>query len=107
MKKHTNNELRDKAYLAKQRLRLGGYQASNAVATQATSKAITQQDEKLYKRICKMLDTDGDISDPIGSLLDKDIYDGLDSRGKQRYVLELSAKFREMSERYRLDRIQN
>ena len=51
-----------------------------------------------------MLDDNPDEPAPIGRLIDKEVYMSLDEGGKQRYVLELSKKFRELSERYYSER---
>ena len=37
---------------------------------------------------------------PIGQLVDRTVFDKLDEANRQRYILELSAKFRELRERY-------
>ena len=57
-------------------------------------------DDSMYNKVCKMLDRDSDITNPIAELLDREKYDSLDPSGKQRYIMMLSAKYRELSERY-------
>lgn len=52
-----------------------------------------------------MLDKDDDPINPIGMLIDREVYDKLDAMGKQKYVLHLSKKYREMKERYALEKI--
>ena len=59
-----------------------------------------ERDERLYGKVRDMLDRDEDVSDPIGRLVDREVFDSLDDGNKQRYILELSAKFRELKERY-------
>ena len=61
-------------------------------------------DDSMYLKVCKMLDNDSDITNPIAELVDKEKYAALDSNGKQRYIMMLSAKYQELSERYRLER---
>ena len=51
-----------------------------------------------------MLDKDNDITNPIAELVDKEKYASLDSNGKQRYIMTLSAKYQELSERYYQER---
>ena len=61
-------------------------------------------DDSMYLKVCKMLDRDSDITNPIAELLDREKYDSLDPSGKQRYIMMLSAKYRELSERYYAER---
>ena len=127
MKKEMS-EIKRRAMLAKQRLKMGYWQKmqserdligcsteNRAVIESAREARIktferdsrralgddfAERDEKLYGRVRRMLDEDEDVTDPIGRLVDKSEYDRLDSANKQRYILELSAKFRELRERY-------
>ena len=59
-----------------------------------------ERDEKLYGKVKNMLDENEDVTDPIARLMDRSEYDRLDPDNKQRYILELSAKFRELKDRY-------
>ncbi len=61
-------------------------------------------DDSMYLKVCEMLDRDRDITNPIAELLDKEKYNALDPSGKQRYIMLLSAKYRELSERYYAER---
>lgn len=66
--------------------------------------AYSDKDQDLYKKICKMLDEDRIIINPINELMDKKYYDTLSFEGKQRYILDLSEKYRQMKERYDRER---
>ena len=127
MKKEMS-EIKRRALLAKQRLKMGYWQrmreeqdrvaeATNDSAVirsarnarlrefeQQSRRALgddfAERDERLYGKVRDMLDRDEDVSDPIGRLVDKEVFDSLDDSNKQRYILELSAKFRELKERY-------
>jgi hypothetical protein len=59
-----------------------------------------EQDQILYKKICKMLDEDRIVINPIKELIDKKYYDSLSLEAKQKYIFDLSDKYREMKERY-------
>jgi len=59
-----------------------------------------EQDQILYKKICKMLDEDRIIINPIKELIDKKYYDSLSLEAKQKYIFDLSDKYKEMKERY-------
>ncbi len=128
MAKNKVNELKKRALLAKQRLRMGYWQRLEAERGEllaglcdendakkiqrerverdelfATNAKRAKSEEKLYERVCKILSSDEDVLNPIGQLIDKATYAALDDGGRQRYVLEISKKFRELSERYYLE----
>lgn len=123
------SELKKRALLAKQRLRMGYWQKmqSDRLRMEAenvdgdkiaklqrlkldrdvmrvTDEARAREEEKLYARVCEILERDEDTLSPIGQLIDKEAYQRMDEAGKQKYVLELSEKFRELSRRYYLER---
>lgn len=56
-------------------------------------------DELLYKRVCEILDSNS-VVNPIGELIDRRIFNGLDSESKQKYINNLNNKFRELKARY-------
>lgn len=127
MKKEMS-EIKRRALLAKQRLKMGYWQRmqdeqsrmadatkNSALIESARSARLrefemdsrralgddfAERDERLYGKVRDMLDKDEDVTDPIGRLVDRDIFDKLDADNRQRYILELSAKFRELKERY-------
>ena len=125
------SELKKRALLAKQRLKMGYWQRlererremeesssmgeRNITELQrakirrdamfATDEQRFRQEESLYEKVCKILDEDSDTLSPIGQLIDKEKYQKLDECGKQKYILELSKKFRELSRRYYLEHV--
>lgn len=118
-------ELKKRCWLAKQRLKMGYFdsvrrnetdsETLNASAQvsmrtptgqyEAAATALSPADEKMYKKVCDMLGSSEVTLNPIGQLIERDIYDGLDPAGKQRYILELSDKFRQLQERYRRENV--
>ncbi len=60
--------------------------------------------DEFYLRVKAMLDECGEVSDAIGRLTDKAYYATLSYEEKQRYNLELSAKYLAALERYRKER---
>ena len=125
------SELKKRALLAKQRLKMGYWQRleqerremeeSSDMCTRniselqrekirrdamcATDEQRYRQEELLYEKVCRILDEDSDTLSPIGQLIDKEKYQKLDECGKQKYILELSKKFRELSHRYYLEHV--
>ena len=123
------SELKKRALLAKHRLKIGYWQqVTEKKSTELTKenggtimeKLIKDEikekferdmnkelgntqvlkEEAFFEKVCKILDDDEDTINPIGKLIERDVYDNLDDVNKQRYILELSKKFREMSARY-------
>lgn len=127
MKKEMS-EIKRRALLAKQRMKMGYWQkmqeerdkmmtrtedssriemASNLrrreferTNNMALGDDFAEKDEKLYIKVKDILENDENTLNPIGQLVDQTVYDSLDEANKQRYILELSAKFRELRERY-------
>lgn len=117
-------ELKRRCWLAKQRLKMGYWDSLKREKEQSDGKdtalrsmaveyarrvnrdaeiaasAPSVTDEKMYRKVCEILDADEVALNPIGQLIDRAVYDKLDPAGKQRYVLELSEKFRELQARY-------
>lgn len=110
---YQTGELKKRAWLAKQRLKMG-YWESVKTDTESdepvrgsrmiSNESLTSGDEKLYRKVCAILDRDELTINPIGQLIDGEVYAGLDAAAKQRYILELSDKFRELKERYYRER---
>jgi len=59
-----------------------------------------EQDQQLYKKISKMMEEDRIIINPIKELIDKKYYDSLSLEARQKYIFDLSDKYKEMKERY-------
>ncbi len=100
-------ELKKRAWLAKQRLKMGYLKsAHDGVGTRVALSVDASEsgDDTLYRKVCDILDRDELTLNPIGQLIDDNVYSGLDPAAKQRYVLELSDKFRELKERYYRER---
>lgn len=57
--------------------------------------------DEFYLKVKSILDSEGEVSDAIGRLTDKSVYDKLSYEEKQRYNLELSTKYLEALKRYK------
>ena len=57
-------------------------------------------EQELYDRVCKILSSDEIIINPIKELIDNKYYNTLSLEGKQRYIFDLTEKYKEMKSRY-------
>ena len=65
-----------------------------------TVKGVRADEEEFYLKVKNLLSIYGEVSDAIGRLTDKEYFDTLTYEQKQRYTLELSAKYVKAKERY-------
>lgn len=133
MAKKEISELKRRAMLAKQRMKMGywekmqqekermintkggTYEAQKLASdmqrekymrdVSVTVNSIEVKEEELYKKVKDILDSEEFIINPIARLMDKSKYDCLSGEEKQLYVLELSKKFVELKERYNRERM--
>ena len=64
-----------------------------------------QREDEFYLKVKKLLDEYGEVSDAIGRLTDKEYYETLSYSEKQRYTMELSARYLEALEKYRKEKL--
>ncbi len=57
--------------------------------------------DEFYLKVKKLLLEEGEVSDAIGRLTDKEYYESLSYAERQRYSLELSAKYLKALERFK------
>lgn len=57
-------------------------------------------EEEFYIRVKKILDEEGEISDAIGRLTDKEAFEKMSYSEKQKYTLTLSERYLKAVERY-------
>lgn len=127
------SELKRRALLAKQRLKMGYWQRMYDEKQRALSEMgdsgsgarlvkdlqyekvrrdesrafnsdKAKEEEEFYGKVCSILESDENTINPIGQLIDKEEFEKLDADNRQRYILKLSQKFREMRERYYRER---
>lgn len=65
-----------------------------------TIRGVNTKDEEFYLKVKEILSTYGDVSDAIGRLTDKDYFATLSYEQRQRYTLDLSARYIKAKERY-------
>ncbi len=122
------NDLKSMAKDAKKRLKTGFWEEHkdgiNLIKTQAKSQGIESSNivryyqttvikevkhkkdetELFYTKVKGILDSVGEVSDIIKRLIDADAYNALPYERKQRYVMDLSAKYREALGRYKREK---
>lgn len=87
---------------AKNRLTLAGEESNKTVSIAlsgnstyyvVSSMGSRAEDDPLYVKVKKMLETNVDIINPIGKLIDHTVFDCLSPTEKDRYLLDLSKRY--------------
>lgn len=90
-------------FLAKDaKLRMRNYNREKSVFEQIpyAKACFGVYEQELYERVCKLLDRDEIIINPIQELIDYKHYNTLSLDAKQKYIFDLSEKYKEMKNRY-------
>lgn len=117
--------LRDEARLAKRRIKSGFWteckedmdaqmekareqglnesKAGRFFKSQVEAKIEGKKEDEFYLKVKQMLLTEGEVSNAIGRLTDKEYYDTLSYEEKQRYTLTLSEKYLRALEKFRAE----
>ena len=120
------SDLKEMARAAKQRLKNnfwdeckknideGTFQARekvlNEVKYKSTLKGKVQKEIKgekhdlFYLKVKRLLEEEGEVSDAIGRLTDREYYDRLSYEDKQRYTFQLSSKYLQALEKYKKEK---
>ncbi|MBQ9728531.1 MAG: hypothetical protein IJV85_02935 [Clostridia bacterium] len=123
MSKESQRTLREEARRAKSRIKSGFWSECKEDMTEHLEKAREQglneskaeqffkakvtdrisgeKEDGFYLKVKEMLLSEGEVSDAIGRLTDKEYYDTLSYEEKQRYNLTLSEKYLRALERFR------
>lgn len=103
MKRKIKGKLYYLARDAKSRMR--SYNKEKSIFEQISySKAcFGVQEQELYERVCKILNKNEIVINPIQELVDYKYYNTLSYEAKQKYIFDLSEKYKEMKERFMLE----
>lgn len=63
-----------------------------------------EEEDEFYLKVKKLLDECGETSDAIGRLTDREYFETLSYEERQRYTMELSAKYLAALEKYRKEK---
>lgn len=58
------------------------------------------REQELYEKVCRLLDRDEVVINPIKELVDYKYYNALSLEAKQKYIFDLSEKYKLMKIRY-------
>ena len=75
--------------------------AERFFAERVSAKVAGDKEDAFYLQVKEMLLSEGEVSNAIGRLTDKDYYQTLSYEEKQRYTLSLSEKYLRALERFR------
>ncbi len=75
-----------------------------AIKVSGDIKNTKDEFDAFYIKVKKLLDEEGEVSNAIGRLTDKDYYESLSYEEKQRYTLSLSEKYLKAVERYKKEK---
>ena len=62
------------------------------------------REQELYERVCRLLEKDEIVVNPIQELVDHKYYKTLSLEAKQKYIFDLSEKYKEMKIKYEKER---
>ncbi len=85
-------------------LGVGEVRAKSELSRRVKNEVKGEKADDFYLRVKKLLDEEGEVSDAIGRLTDHEVYDKLSYEEKQRYNLQLSAKYLAALEKYRREK---
>ena len=91
-----NNSIKDLAKQAKFRMRVSG-----APENKSTLPDVAQEEERVYRIVCRLEESDEVVTDPIMQVADPAVWRTLSGVGRERYVLNLSDVYLRQLERYR------
>lgn len=100
MRKKVKGKLYFLARDAKARMR--NYKKEKSIFEQVpyAKASFNVHEQELYAKVCKILSSDEIIINPIKELIDNKYYNSLSAEGKQKYIFELSEKYKEMKLRF-------
>ena len=58
------------------------------------------REQELYEKVCRLMEREEIVVNPIKELVDYKYYNGLSIEAKQKYIFDLSEKYKSMKIRY-------
>ena len=94
----------DAGAIAAKALGLNEEKVKVSLHTRVQSEIKGEKQDDFYIKVKALLDKEGEVSDAIGRLTDREYYETLSYEEKQRYTLTLSAKYLKALEKYRKEK---
>lgn len=94
----------DKSALAAREQGFNESKVKSRLYSKVKSSIKGEEPDEFYLKVKKLLDEYGEVSDAIGRLTDKEYYATLSYEERQRYTLELSAKYLAALEKYKREK---
>lgn len=94
----------DKSALQAKEKGLNENKVKNHLYGKVRSSIKGEEKDEFYLKVKQLLDTYGEVSDAIGRLTDRAYFETLSYEERQRYTLELSAKYLKALEKYRREK---
>lgn len=63
-----------------------------------------EKPDEFYEKVKRLLDTEGEVSDAIGRLTDREVFDSLGYEEKQRYTLDISNRYIAALQKYKKEK---
>lgn len=83
---------------------LSEVKVKSSIKSRVKSEIKGEKQDEFYARVKYLLETEGEVSDALGRLTDKEYYECLSYEEKQRYNLELSSKYLNALQRYKKEK---
>ena len=93
----TKSTLKLMAKNAKNRLRYG-YEKETELNL-SSIPSVEKEKRRIYEKVVEIVNSDAPITNPIGVLIDESVYSKLSPSERERYVLELSRLYIELTEK--------
>ena len=87
--------------------RINGVCATEVVAyysQKMDGKTLSKEDE-FYLKVKQILDEEGEVSDMLGRLTEKEVFAALNYAARQRYMMDLSERYQRALLRYKKEKI--
>ena len=107
MRKKVKGKLYFLARDAKSRMR--NYNKEKSVFEQMpyAKVSLTSREQELYERVKKLLSRDEVVINPIQELIDRKYYNSLTVEARQKYIFDLSEKYKQMKLKYEQEAYNN
>lgn len=92
----------ERGFSEKDIIKIQTEKAKREIKTQFDKKNL---DDIMYEKAVSIFESDEIILNPIKRMIDDEVYSSLNDTEKQRYILDLTAKFNEFKERYEKEKL--